>query len=101
MPHHHRCYLWRASGAGWQQSLARGSICTGGHGTVPYEQNTQQSPALGRRRVPHPVHAWKKTQASVGMVSIAACPHEGQVSTDSSRITPPGSGALLTALPTS
>jgi len=22
--------------------------CTGGHGTVPYEQNTQQSPGFGR-----------------------------------------------------
>jgi hypothetical protein len=25
----------------------------GGHGTVPYEQKTQQSPAFGLSRVPH------------------------------------------------
>jgi len=30
---------------------------TGGHGTLPYEQNTQQSPALGLSRAPHPVHS--------------------------------------------
>src|SRR5579863_3322117 len=28
--------------------------CTGGHGTDPYEQNTQQSPGLGRRSSPQP-----------------------------------------------
>ena len=27
----------------------------GGHGTEPYEQNTQQSPAFGRRVTPQPV----------------------------------------------
>jgi hypothetical protein len=31
--------------------------CMGGQGSEPYEQNTQQSPGLGRRRVPHPVHS--------------------------------------------
>jgi len=28
----------------------------GGHGTEPYEQNTQQSPGLGRNVVSQPVH---------------------------------------------
>src|SRR5262249_37065569 len=28
--------------------------CTGGHGTEPYEQNTQQSPGFGLRRSPQP-----------------------------------------------
>jgi hypothetical protein len=30
---------------------------TGGQGTDPYEQNTQQSPALGLSRFPHPVQS--------------------------------------------
>jgi hypothetical protein len=29
----------------------------GGHGTVPYEQNTQQSPGFGRSTVWHAVHS--------------------------------------------
>lgn len=29
----------------------------GGHGTLPYEQNTQQSPAFGRRSSPQPVQS--------------------------------------------
>jgi hypothetical protein len=29
----------------------------GGHGTVPYEQKTQQSPALGLSRTPHPLQS--------------------------------------------
>jgi hypothetical protein len=32
------------------------SAWTGGHGTEPCEQNTQQSPAFGRSVTPHPVH---------------------------------------------
>src|SRR5262249_16637048 len=28
----------------------------GGHGTEPYEQNTQQSPCFGRNIAPQPVH---------------------------------------------
>jgi hypothetical protein len=31
--------------------------CIGGHFTEPNEQNTQQSPGLGRSRAPHPVHS--------------------------------------------
>ena len=32
----------------------RCAACIGGHGTEPYEQNTQQSPGLGLRRRPQP-----------------------------------------------
>src|SRR5262249_10160650 len=32
------------------------SAWIGGHGTEPYEQNTQQSPCFGRSIVPQPVH---------------------------------------------
>jgi hypothetical protein len=32
-------------------------ICTGGHLTEPYEQNTQQSPAFGRSTVLHCSHS--------------------------------------------
>jgi hypothetical protein len=31
------------------------SVWIGGHGTEPYEQNTQQSPAFGRSVTPQPV----------------------------------------------
>jgi hypothetical protein len=53
-----------------------------GHGTDPYEQKTQQSPALGRSTVPQPAHWWKKTQASAGISNASAREHSGQVSTD-------------------
>jgi hypothetical protein len=36
--------------------LPERSICFGGHGTEPKEQNTQQSPGSGLNFVPHPVH---------------------------------------------
>jgi hypothetical protein len=39
-----------------QQPDARWS-CIGGHGTDPWEQNTQQSPLFGRNLVPQPVHS--------------------------------------------
>jgi hypothetical protein len=32
-------------------------FCTGGHGTEPYEQNTQQSPSLGRMSALHVAHS--------------------------------------------
>src|SRR5262245_3640580 len=32
------------------------SAWIGGHGTEPYEQNTQQSPCFGRSIAPQPVH---------------------------------------------
>jgi len=33
------------------------AVCRGGHGVSAYEQNTQQSPANGSKRVPHPLHS--------------------------------------------
>ncbi|AIF47582.1 hypothetical protein HY57_10025 [Dyella japonica A8] len=56
----------------------------GGHGTEPYEQNTQQSPAFGFSSAPQAAHSWKNTQAFVGMTSTLWWPHSGQVSVDSS-----------------
>jgi len=56
----------------------------GGHFTEPYEQNTQQSPSRGLSNTPHASHSWKYRHAFVGMVSDFACPHSGQVRTDSS-----------------
>jgi len=32
------------------------SAWIGGHGTEPYEQNTQQSPVFGRSVAPQPLH---------------------------------------------
>lgn len=52
----------------------------------PNEQKTQQSPAFGRRSSPHPAQRWKKTQASVGIVSSDWWLHEGQRSVDRSCI---------------
>lgn len=56
------------------------SACTGGQGTSPYEQNTQQSPGLGLSSAPQAGQSWKNRQASVGMVSTDRCPHCGHVS---------------------
>jgi hypothetical protein len=54
--------------AGPQQSASPGpASCTGGQGTEPYEQKTQQSPAFGRSTTPQAEHQWKKRQASVGI----------------------------------
>jgi len=43
----------------------------GEHGTVPYEQKTQQSPGLGFSSSPQPTHSYKNWHAVVGMVSTA------------------------------
>jgi hypothetical protein len=59
-----------------QQAPAR---CTGGHLTVPYEQNTQQSPGCGRSRAPQLSQSWKNTQASTGIVCVERWPQRGQV----------------------
>ena len=32
-------------------------VCIGGHGTDPYEQNTQQSPGFGLKTVPQPAQS--------------------------------------------
>jgi hypothetical protein len=55
----------------------------GGHLTEPYEQNTQQSPALGRSNARQPGHSWKITQAFVGIILSVANPQCGHVKTDS------------------
>ena len=55
-----------------------------GHLTDPYEQNTQQSPTLGRRTTWQAAHSWKKAQASVGIRSTDEHPHLGHVRVDSS-----------------
>lgn len=56
---------------GDDQPQQRFCCCTGGHGTLPQEQNTQQSPGLGRSSSPQAGQSWKNWQASVGMVSVA------------------------------
>jgi hypothetical protein len=58
----------------------------GGHLTDPYEQNTQQSPAFGFSRSPHPLQSKKNWQASVGIVSTALWAQCGQVRIDCSCI---------------
>jgi len=54
-------------------------VCTGGQGTSPQEQNTQQSPRLGFSSAPPSGHSQKNWQASVGMRKRVAVPHFGQV----------------------
>ena len=49
---------------------------------LPKEQNTQQSPGLGRSIAPHPLHGYKKWQASVCIVSVSWCLQCGHVITD-------------------
>ena len=70
------------------------AACTGGQGTVPYEQNTQQSPAFGFRTLAQFGQSKKYWQASVGIVSSASCPQFGQVITEFSSIKTP---SLLSA----
>ena len=53
-----------------------------GHGTEPYEQNTQQWPAVGRSMAWQFAHWWKNAQASSGITSDSACPHAGQRSVE-------------------
>lgn len=65
--------------------------CTGGQGTSPQEQNTQQSLRLGFSSAPQSGHSQKNWQASVGMRKRVAVPHFGQVIVLSSR----KSGAVL------
>ena len=53
--------------------------CIGGHGTLPHEQNTQQSPRLGLSSASQAGHSQKNWQASVGMRTLVAEPHSGHV----------------------
>jgi hypothetical protein len=52
---------------------------TGGQGTSPCEQNTQQSPGSGRSIAPQPLQGWKNTQASSGIASSMRAAQCGQV----------------------
>ena len=65
-----------------QHAAPEASAWIGGQGTLPKEQKTQQWPLFGRSRTPQPLQSYKNWQESVGMVSIAACPHFGQVIVD-------------------
>ena len=65
-----------------QHAAPAPASCTGGHGTEPYEQNTQQSPAFGRSNAPQPAHSWKNAHASVGMSTRASWPHAGHRSSE-------------------
>jgi hypothetical protein len=47
----------RARQEGMQQRAWPPLPWIGGHGTVPNEQNTQQSPGLGRSSVPQPLQS--------------------------------------------
>jgi len=58
---------------------AHGCTCRDGHDTVPYEQNTQQSPAFGRSIAWHAAHSWKNRHASIGTINSSAYPQAGQV----------------------
>ena len=40
-----------------QQEASGPASWIGGHGTVPEEQNTQQSPVFGRKTAPQPVQS--------------------------------------------
>ncbi len=70
-------------GHGYRPPQQSRDCWTGGHLTDPYEQNTQQSPALGRRIAPQAEHSWRYTQASTGIDRTVANPHRGQVRTES------------------
>ena len=48
-----------------------------GHGTVPYEQNTQQSPLCGRSTAPQAGHTYTIRQESAGIVSRCSPSHAG------------------------
>jgi hypothetical protein len=54
----------------------------GGQATSSYEQNTQQSPALGWSNAPQPTHSWNHAQAFVGMVCVLRAPQCGQARVD-------------------
>lgn len=66
-------------GSGVARCRAHGRTCLDGHFTVPYEQNTQQSPAFGRSIAWHAAHSWKNRHASIGTINSSACPQSGQV----------------------
>jgi len=64
------------------QKQASDYAWTGGHGTSPYEQKTQQSPGWGRRVVSHAGQVQKNWQLSVGISTSVFVPHSGHVTVD-------------------
>jgi hypothetical protein len=77
----------RATPPGAPRLIAAGlPTLHGGHGTDPYEQNTQPEPSLGRSSIPQDRQRCRTRHASFGIVSASSWPHEGQRSEDS-RIT--------------
>lgn len=70
----------------WDYSQPLPPAWTGGQGTLPHEQKTQQSPGFGFNSAPQAGHSQKNWQASVGMRARVAVPHCGQVIVLSSRM---------------
>jgi len=62
------------------------SFCLDGQCLSEYEQNTQQSPSLGRSIAPQLEHLYKTTQVSGGICSLLEKLQCGQVITASSSI---------------
>jgi len=65
--------MYRGAGGQSLQAAPLGRpACTGGQGTLPKLQNTQQSPDFGFMRAPQPGQSQKNRHASVGIVSTHA-----------------------------
>ena len=58
------------------------SACFGGQGSVPYEQNTQQSPSFGLNTAWQAAHSKKNTQAFSGISAVCSWLHCGQRKVD-------------------
>jgi len=65
-----------------QHTASSPFLCTGGQGTRPYEQKTQQSPDRARTVAPHDGQSQKNWQLSVGISTSVARSHSGQVMVD-------------------
>ena len=68
-----------ASGFAWGSDHHWLESCRNGHGLLPYEQYTQQSPGFGFSIVPQVGHSAKYTQRSVGIVSTQWDEQDGHV----------------------
>ena len=55
------------------------SCCFGGHGSVPWEQNTQQSPRSGFTITRHDGLSQTYPQHSTGIISMDFVPQRGDV----------------------
>jgi hypothetical protein len=65
----------------FQRAQQGDSPWIGGHGTLPYEQNTQQSPGNGDKVRPHVAQSRKNWQASTGMEWLRLIRQLGHVTT--------------------